>query len=66
MEQSEAATLDPSGEAPLRDAKRLRRDALRTAGEDVLLATADRAFGLPDTSLSFAAALVPPLEPLVR
>ncbi len=66
MDQSEPATFDPSGEVPLREAKRLRRNALRTAGEEVLLSTADRAFGLPPTTLSFAAALVPPLEPVAR
>jgi hypothetical protein len=60
-EQSEPYRLDPSGDAPLRQAKRVRRMALRTGGEYAARAEADRQFGLPATTLTFAASLPAPL-----
>jgi hypothetical protein len=64
-EQSEPYALDPSGDEPLRIAKRVRRAALRAGGEDRVLEEADRRFGLPSSGLSFAATLREPLfEPL--
>ena len=64
-EQSEPFKLDPSGDEPLRIAKRVRRAALRAGGEDRVMEEADRRFGLPHSSLSFAASLPEPLfEPL--
>ena len=65
-EASEPHRLDPAGLVPLRDAKRLRRDTLRTAGEADLIAVADRAFGLPGTELQFATTVVPPLASVRR
>ena len=58
--------LDPSGETPLRLAKRVRRAALRQGGEELVVAEAQRHFGLPDSSLRFAVELPAPLYPLAR
>jgi hypothetical protein len=64
-ERSEPFRLDPSGDEPLRMAKRVRRAALRAGGEEHVFAEADRRFGLPTSSLAFAASLREPLfEPL--
>lgn len=65
-ETSEPHQLDPAGLVPLRDAKRVRRDVLRTGGEPDLLVAADRSFGLPTTELAFAAGVVPPLASVRR
>jgi hypothetical protein len=66
VEDSEVYRLDPSGETPLRLAKRVRRAALRQGGEDLVTTEARRHFGLPDSPLSFAADLPAPLYPLTR
>jgi len=64
-EQSEPFKLDPSGDEPLRMAKRVRRAALRAGGEVRVWTEADRRFGLPPSALSYAASLREPLfEPL--
>ena len=64
MDGSEPWAFDPSGEARLRLAKRVRRETLRFAGEDALLAEADRQFGMPESGLAFAGRLTPPLFPM--
>jgi len=61
MDRAEAYQLDPSGDAALRMAKRIRRRVLRVEGEDRLHDEAERQFGLPATSLAFAAKLAAPL-----
>jgi hypothetical protein len=66
VEESEPYTLDPSGETPLRLAKRVRRAALRQGGEEMVAAEARRHFGLPTSTLRFAAELSAPLYPLAR
>ncbi|MDF1502516.1 zinc dependent phospholipase C family protein [Roseisolibacter sp. H3M3-2] len=60
-ESSEPYRLDPSGDEPLRMAKRVRRGALRAGGADAAIAEADRRFGLPSSTLTFAASLAHPL-----
>jgi hypothetical protein len=60
-ESSEPYALDPSGDEPLTTAKRVRRAALRRGGEMHVREQADRLFGLPASSLTFAAALPAPL-----
>jgi hypothetical protein len=60
-EQSEPFKLDPSGDEALRMAKRVRRAALRTGGEERVHEEADRRFGLPPSSLTYAASLARPL-----
>ena len=66
VEDSEPYALDPSGEEPLRLAKRVRRAALRQGGEELATAEAHRHFGLPTSLLGFASELPAPLYPLAR
>ena len=63
---SEAYALDPSGDAALRGAKRVRRAAVRRGGLDEARAEAQRQFGLPGCALSFARSLAQPLYLGVR
>jgi len=60
-EGSEPFQLDPAGEIPLREAKRVRRTALREGGVSAVEAAAESAFGLQSTSLDFARRLTEPL-----
>ncbi len=68
MEGAEPYRLDPSGDEALRLAKQVRRRVLRDAGEQRLREEADRHFGLPSTSLTFAATRPAPvyLPPTTR
>ena len=61
FDSAEPYRLDPSGEATLRLAKRVRRHALRTGGPDDIRERANQHFGMPRTKLSFAVSLVEPL-----
>ncbi len=66
MDKAEPFRLDPSGDAALRMAKRIRRRVLRAAGESRLYDEADLQFGLPATNLAFASALPAPLYETAR
>jgi len=66
LDRSEPYKLDPSGEAPLRLAKRVRREAMRDGGEERVHRLALDHFGLPETVLTFAADLAAPLYAPVR
>jgi hypothetical protein len=61
VERSEPYRLDPSGDGPLRDAKRVRRAALRQGGEEFVVTEAQRHFGMPESTLRYAADLPAPL-----
>ncbi len=61
MEQSEPYALDPAGDEPLREAKQVRRLALRRGGVIHAAEEATRRFKLPHTQLDFAARLESPL-----
>ena len=63
---SEPFALDPSGDEPLRTAKRVRRAALWRGGERAAEADAISRFGLPDSALRFSAGLAEPLYANVR
>ncbi|HEU4721220.1 MAG TPA: zinc dependent phospholipase C family protein, partial [Gemmatimonadaceae bacterium] len=52
---------DPSGDDALRRAKRVRREALRVGGAELVRAEAERHFGLPTATLGYARALDEPL-----
>jgi hypothetical protein len=65
FDRSEPFALDPAGEEPLHRAKRVRRAALRR-GRIHVEDEAARHFGLPTSTLSYAAALVRPLYPVTR
>jgi len=56
-DRSEAFTFDPSGDAPLRSAKKVRRLAKRQGGDVRAALEADRMFGMPETRLRHAANL---------
>ena len=60
-DRSEAFDFDPSGDAPLREAKKVRRLARRQGGDVRAALEADRMFGLPTSTLRFAADLPEPL-----
>jgi hypothetical protein len=63
LDRSEPFKLDPAGTLPLREAKKVRRAALRRGGEEHVLEQAQQHFGMPPTPLKFAAALPEPLYP---
>ena len=65
-EQSEPYSLDPSGDEPLRQAKRVRRLALRSGGEHAARMEADQRFGLPASRLTYAQTLSTPLFAVAR
>lgn len=60
-DHSEAFHYDPSGDSPLREAKKVRRLAKRQGGDVRAALEADRMFGLPTSGLRFAANLSEPL-----
>jgi hypothetical protein len=66
VEASEPYALDPSGDEPLREAKRVRRTALRAGGENELRGQAERRFGMPTSTLAFARKLSTPLYVAAR
>ena len=61
LETSEPYALDPSGDEPLRLAKRIRRAALQSGGADEVREEAERHFGMPRSPLAYAATLEQPL-----
>lgn len=61
LDHAEPMQLDPSGDARLRLAKRVRRTALRLGGEEEVLAQAMKQFGMPSTSLGYTRQLERPL-----
>ena len=63
VERAEPFKLDPAGTAPLREAKKVRRAALRRGGEDHVREQAQQHFGMPATKLRFAKQLPEPLYP---
>ncbi len=66
LDDSDPFALDPSGDEPLRAAKRVRRAALRRGGEDTVLEEADRHFGMPGSVLQFHDRLGEPVYDAVR
>jgi hypothetical protein len=60
-DRSEPFRFDPSGDEPLRMAKKVRRQARREGGHMRAAMEADRMFGMPVTSLRHASALPEPL-----
>ena len=60
---AEPLKLDPAGTAPLREAKKVRRIALRRGGEDHVHEQAMHHFGLPPSKLRYAAKLPEPIYP---
>jgi hypothetical protein len=63
MDHAEPYKLDPAGTVPLREAKKVRRAALRRGGEDHVLEQAEHHFGMPPTKLVYAGKLPEPLYP---
>ena len=61
FDSAEPYRLDPSGEKPLRLAKRVRRHALRHGGPDEVRERADQFFTMPETTLRFAVSLEDPI-----
>jgi hypothetical protein len=63
VDQSEPFGLDPSGDEPLRLAKRVRREARRSGMTIRVAEEAGRRFAMPESTLSHAAELPAPLYP---
>jgi hypothetical protein len=63
FDSSEAFKLDPSGLQALRDAKRVRRAALRAGEEAIIEDKAQASFGMPSTILTYASRLGEPVYP---
>jgi len=63
LDHAEPYKLDPSGTNALREAKKVRRAALRRGGEEHVLEQAQHHFGMPPTKLEFAVRLPEPLYP---
>ncbi|MBA3889330.1 MAG: zinc dependent phospholipase C family protein [Gemmatimonadaceae bacterium] len=61
FDRSDPFVLDPSGEHPLALAKRVRREALRMGGEELLLERANHHFGMPPVEARHAALLGRPV-----
>lgn len=67
FDSAEPYALDPAGTRALREAKRVRRAAIRRGGDDEEIATvAQTHFGMPESRLSFAQRLAEPLYPPAR
>jgi hypothetical protein len=54
FDKADPYQMDPAGEVALRDAKRIRRAALRRGGEEHVVEEAFRRYGLPQSGLGFA------------
>ena len=63
LDGAEPYKLDPAGTDALREAKKVRRAALRRGGEEHVLEQAQNHFGMPPTKLEFAVKLSEPLYP---
>ncbi len=63
LDRAEPYKLDPAGTLLLREAKKVRRAALRRGGEEHVLEQAQQHFGMPSSPLRFAAGLPEPLYP---
>jgi hypothetical protein len=63
FDASEPWILDPSGLKALREAKRVRRAALRAGNEAIIADRARTYFGMPSTPLDYAAKLGEPVYP---
>ena len=63
LDRAEPYKLDPAGTDALREAKKVRRAALRRGGEEHVLEQAQNHFGMPPTKLEFAVKLPEPLYP---
>lgn len=64
LDDAEPRALDPAGTKALREAKRVRRAAIRRGGdEEVIAYVAKTHFGLPRSALSYSRQLSEPLYP---
>src|SRR5437868_1961875 len=63
MDHAEPFKLDPAGTVPLREAKKVRRAALRRGGEEHVREQAQHHFGMPRSVLHYAIGLPEPLYP---
>jgi len=61
VDASEPYKLDPSGDEPLRLAKRVRRSVLRAGEKPALRSKAEEKFGMPESALTYARDLGAPI-----
>lgn len=63
LDLAEVYKLDPAGTIPLREAKKIRRAALRRGGEDHVQEQAQHHFAMPHSPLRYSTELAEPLYP---
>ncbi len=63
FDSSEPYLLDPAGTAALREAKRVRRAALRSGSAGTVMNEARLSFGLPHSDLAYSSRLGLPIYP---
>jgi hypothetical protein len=63
LDRAEPYKLDPAGTVALREAKKVRRAALRRGGEEHVHEQAQNHFGMPPSVLQYAVKLPEPLYP---
>jgi hypothetical protein len=63
FDSAEPFGLDPAGLKALRDAKRVRRAALRAGDDEMVVSDARTYFGMPESSLTYASRLGEPIYP---
>jgi hypothetical protein len=63
FDSAEPYSLDPAGLDALREAKRVRRAAMRTRDEDLVAENARARFGMPVSRLDYSAKLGEPVYP---
>lgn len=63
FDSAEPYSLDPAGLDALREAKRVRRAAIRTRDQSLVLENARQRFGMPHTRLDYSARLGEPVYP---
>ena len=63
FDSAETFALDPAGLSALREAKRVRRAAIRSRDETAVIENAKARFGMPESRLDYSRRLGAPIYP---